>query len=142
MGTHGRDLGYTLLEVMIGTVILVILAMGLASSMGAAFMADAAARHTALSTHACQQVLEELEHLDYGDVLACDGDAMLTPGSVAVKISATEAMVGLILIEVRAARPKEQRTLLELAGMTMQQFRDLQTVIGSEVRVVTYRAGR
>ena len=142
MKAHGRDPGYTLLEVMIATVILVILAMGLASSMGAAFMADAAARHTAASTHACQQVMEELEQVDYSDVLACDGDAMFTPEGVALKISAVETMVGLMLIEVRACRPDPERTLLELAGLTMEQFRNLRAVMGSEVRVVTYRAGR
>ena len=30
--------------------------------------------------------MEELEQLDYGDVLACDGDAMLTTGGIAVNV--------------------------------------------------------
>ena len=112
MEAHRRDAGQTLLEVMIGTVIIVILAMGLASSMGAAFMADAAARSTAASTHACQRVMEEIWQLDYSDVLACDGDAILTPQGVALKISAAEAMVGMILLEACACRPEQERTLL------------------------------
>jgi prepilin-type N-terminal cleavage/methylation domain-containing protein len=93
-----RDAGFSLLEVMIAAVVVVILAMGLASSMGSAFMADNAARGAAASTNACQQTLEELQQLAYGDVLACDGDAMFASENVAVKISAFESTAGMILI--------------------------------------------
>jgi len=127
---------------MIATAVVVILVMGLASSMGSAFMADAVAHSSAASANACQQVLEELQELDYDDVLACDGDAMLTSQSVAVKVSVSEAMVGMILIEVYACRPAENVTLLELGGLTMTQFKNLRAAPGSQVRLLTYRAGR
>lgn len=134
--------GFTLLEVMIGTVILVILALGLAGSMGAAFMADATARDTAAATHAGQQVMEELQKLDYLDVLGCDGNAIVTSEDIAIKVSATETMVGMILVEVRACRLLEKRTVLELAGLTMGQFASLRPATGAQVRLMTYRAAR
>jgi hypothetical protein len=142
MRVERRDAASSLLEVMIAAVVVVILALGLASSMGSAFLADTAARSVSASANACQQVLEELQELDYGDVLACDGDAMLTSQGVAVKISAAEAMAGMILIEVYACRPVEPRTLLELGGLTMTQFKNLRAAPGSQVRLLTYRAGR
>ena len=136
-----KNAGFTLLEVMIATVILVTLALGLATSMGAAFMADAAARNAAASTHAAQQVMEELQHLDYGDVLACDGDAMLTSEGIALKLSVSEVMVGMLLVEVQTCRPTPDRTLAELADMSMTQVKALPAAAGSEVRLVTYRFG-
>jgi len=142
MTAHSSEAAYTLLEVMVAAVIVVILALGLAGSMGAAFMADASARNTAASVHAAQQTLEELQQLDYGDVLACDADAILTPEGVAVKIAASEVMVGMLLVEVFACRPVEERTLAELSGLTMEQFKNIEAAMGSRVRVVTYRAGR
>ena len=134
--------GFSLLEVMIGAVIMVILAMGLANSMGAAFLADASARDTAAAVHACQQVLEEMQTLDYADVLACDGNAIVTDEDVAIKISATETMVNMILIEVGGGRLEEQRTAGELAAMSMTQFKSLRPATGAQVRLVTYRANR
>ena len=142
MKHHDRDTGYTLLEVMIAVAIVVILALGLASSMGAAFLADAVARDTATATHACQQVMEELEELDYADVLATDGNAILTEEGIAIKMAVSEAMVGMLLVEVCGCRPLEERTLLELAGMTMTQFKNVQPASGPQVRLLTYRAGR
>ena len=139
---HDRDNGYSLLEVMIAAMVVVVLAMGLAGSMGAAFLADAAARDTATATHACQQVMEELEELDYGDVLATDGNAILTGEGIAIKMSVSEAMVGMLVVEVCGCRPLEERTPLELAGMTMTQFKNVQPASGPQVRLVTYRAGR
>gem|GEM_PF-3661902 len=137
-----RDAGFSLLEVMIAAVVVVILAMGLASSMGSAFMADNAARGAAASTNACQQTLEELQQLAYGDVLACDGDAMFASENVAVKISAFESTAGMILIEVYACRPAQTQTLIGLGGMTMAQVKALPAVAGSQVRLLTYRSGR
>ena len=142
MRAHRPEPGFTLLEVMIAAVIVVILAMGLAASMGVAFMADSSARNTAASTHACQQVMEEMQQLDYSDVLACDGDAILTAEGIAVKIGVSEAMVGMLLIDVAACRPTPQRNLLELSGLTMDQFRNIPSATGSVVHLVTYRAGR
>ena len=142
MTVRAREAGYTLLEVVIATVMVVILAMGLAGAMGTAFMADAAARDTAQSTHAAQQVLEELQDLSYHDVLAQDGTAMLTARGVAVKISAHETMVGMITVEVYACRPSPSRTLGDLAAMTMAQVKALPSATGSRARLVTYRAAR
>lgn len=142
MTARASDVAFTLLEVMIAAVLVMILTMGLAATMGAAFMAAASARNTAASSHACQQVMEELEQLDYGDILACDSDAILTAEGIAVKIAASEAMVGMLLIEVAGCRPSPERTLLELAPLTMEQFRNLPSALGSKMRLVTYRAGR
>jgi prepilin-type N-terminal cleavage/methylation domain-containing protein len=142
MRANRRDAGFSLLELMIAAVVVVILAMGLASSMGSAFMADNAARGAAASTNACQQTLEELQQMAYGDVLACDGDAMIGTENVAVKISAFESTTGLILIEVYACRPAPAQTLLALGGMTMAQVKALPAVEGSQVRLLTYRSTR
>lgn len=136
------DSGFSLIEVVIAMVMLVILAMGMASSLGAAFMADAVARDTARSAHAAQQVLEELQPLQYADVLGEDGTAALTPQGVAVKISAHEAMVGMIMVEVFACRPTPPRSLADLGAMSMAQVKRLPAAPGSQVRVITYRAGR
>ena len=141
MKMHGAERAYTLIEVMIAAVIVVVLALGLSASMGAAFMADAAATHAAASSHAAQQVMEELQDLDYGDVLACDGDAILTDGGVAIKIASSEAMVGMLLVEIYACRPTDARSAGELASMTMSQVQALPAASGSEVRLLTYRSG-
>ena len=141
MNRHGHERAFTLLEVMISVVILVILSLGLATSMGAAFMADAAARDAAISVHAAQQVMEELGQLDYGDVLACDGDAVLTDDGLAVKIAATEVTVGMMMIEVYTCRPRPASSLADLADMTMDQVKSLSAAKGSAVRLLTYRSG-
>jgi len=141
MNGHGTDRAFTLLEVTIAAVMLVIVALGLAMSMGAAFMADAAARDAAAAVHTGQQVMEELGQLDYGDVLACDGDAILTDNGAAVKIAVTEVAVGMLMVEVHVGRPTPARDLAELAEMSMMQFRSLSAARGSSVRLLTYRAG-
>jgi len=133
--------GFTLIEVMIAAVVVVILALGLASSMGAAFMADAAARNAAVSTQAAQQVMEELQGLAWADVLACDGDAVVTGEGCAVKVAVNEAMVGMLLVEVYACHPVETRAAAELAGMGMTQVKSLGALDGSQVRLLTYRSG-
>ena len=141
MNGHGNDRAFTLLEVTIAAVMLVIVSLGLATSMGAAFMADAAARDAAASVHAGQQVLEELAQLDYGDVLACDGDALLTDGGLAVKIASTEVSVGMLMIEVYTCRPSPEHALAELADMTLTQIKALPATRGAQVRLLTYRSG-
>ena len=138
----GRPRGFTLLEVMIGAVIVVILAMGLAGSMGSAFMADSAAKDRAASLNAGRQVMEELEQLDYGDVLACDGDTILTDRSIAIRISAAESMLDMMLVEVYACRPTGGPALAELAALSVTQLKQLPSAMGSRVRLVTYKTRR
>ena len=134
------DRGFTLLEVMIATVMLVILAMTLAACLGAAVTADSVSRDTERSTLAVQQVIEGMMELDYGDALAQDGTAILTTQSISLKISATETIHGLMLVEVYACRPSTPQTLSTLASMTMAQVKALPAAAGSQVRVLTYYA--
>ena len=142
MHRRGSNAGFSLIEVMIAAVILVILALGLAGSLGAAFMADASARNTATSTNAAQQLMEELQGLDYADVLGCDGDSVVTAGGVALKVSVAETMVGMLVIEVYACHPVQPISVGVLSGMTMSQLKNVPAILGSQVRLVTYRASR
>ncbi len=137
---RARTGGFTLIEVMIATVMIVILAMTLAACLGAACSADSASRDKARSTLAIQQVLEGMLDLQYGDVLAEDGTAILTSQTIAIKISAQESLPGLILIEVYACRPQTPQTLSALASMTMAQVKALPAIQGSQVRMLTYCA--
>lgn len=75
-------------------------------------------------------------------MLAEDGTATVTADGVAVKISAHESMVGMILVEVYAFRAMPPKTAAQLAAMTMAQVKQIPAVAGSPVRVITYRATR
>jgi hypothetical protein len=137
---RARTGGFTLVEVMIAMVTIVMLAMTLAACLGAACAADSASRDKMRSAFACQQAMEEMLSLDWGDTLAQDGTAILTSEGVAVKVSAQLASPGLILIEVYAFRPQTPLTLSSLGAMSMTQAKALPAMQGSQVRVLTYYA--
>jgi prepilin-type N-terminal cleavage/methylation domain-containing protein len=142
MMTGRSEKGFSLLEVMVAAVIVVILAMGLAASLGGVFLADASAKYALASANAAQRLMEELQQLDYGDTLACDGDAVVTTGGVALKVSVVEVSVGMEIIEVNACHPAQAMSAAQIAGMTMAQFKGVHARPGSQVRLMTSKARR
>ena len=142
MITPRSNSGFSLIEVMIAMVIFIILALGLASSMSAAFLADSAAKNKTAAVNTTQRLMEETEHVDYGDLLSLHEDAVIDDVGMTLKISVTEVMVGMVMIEVSACRPVDERTMSELSMLTMGQFKDIVSREGSQVSLITYRADR
>ncbi len=142
MITPRSNSGFSLIEVMIAMVIFIILALGLASSMSAAFLADSAAKNKTAAVNTTQRLMEETEHVDYGDLLSLHEDAVIDDVGMTLKISVTEVMVGMVMIEVSACRPVDERTMSELSMLTMGQFKGIVSREGSQVSLITYRADR
>ena len=142
MKAHKGNSGFSLIEVMIAMVIVVILALGLATSMCAAFLADSAAKNKTAAINTAQRLMEEIEQVDYGDLLSLHEDAVIDDDGMTLKISVTEVMVGMVMIEVSACRPVDTRTMSELSILTMSQFKEIVSREGSRVSLITYRADR
>ena len=142
MKTQKGNSGFSLIEVMIAMVIVIILALGLASSMCAAFLADSAAKNKTAAVNAAQRLIEEIEQVDYGDLLSLHEDAVINDYGIALKISVTEVMVGMVMVEVSACRPVAPRTTSELSMLTTSQFKEIVSREGSRVNLITYRADR
>ena len=134
--------GFSLIEVMVAMVIVIILALGLASSMGAAFLADSSAKNKTAAINTAQRLIEEIEQVDYGDLLSLHEDAVINDDGMALKISVTEVMVGMVMIEVSACRPIVPRTMPELSMLTMSQFKQIASREGSQINLITYRTDR
>ena len=77
-GLRKHEGGFTLLEVMIAAVVVVILVPAFLGSIVASFLADAGGRSTDGAVNTARQTMEEVLGLSFQDVLALDGDTALT----------------------------------------------------------------
>ena len=130
----------TLVEVMVALMVLSIVFMGLMASYSSSVTVNrgASARNRVVAR--AQQLMEEMTELGYGDALLVDGDAILTEDGCALKVSVTEVELGLERIEVYGCRPERNETAATLAGMTMEQVKDLGSEKMSRVSLVTLKA--
>ena len=101
--------GFTLLELMIAAVILVILFMGFMSSLTSSFLADVSSNIANSSRANAERLMEESLDLSYSDCLLLDENAVLTSDGLACKIGVSQVGAGLVLqvavvFDVTAAR--------------------------------------
>ena len=134
--------GFTLLELMIAAVILVILFMGFMSSLTSSFLADVSSNIANSSRANAERLMEESLDLSYEDCLLLDENAVLTSDGLACKIGVSQVGAGLLMIEVNVLKPKQPQTLAELAAMSLVNFRNLPATPGSSVRLLSLKADR
>lgn len=134
--------GFTLLELTIAAVILVILLMTFLSTLTSSFLAD----NVAVTTNACrataERLMEEVLDLSFGDTPMVDQNAVLTADGIAAKIAVLEEAPDLLLVEVYVLKPRNGIALDELAQMSMPVIRDLEPAPGSRVRLLCLKAKR
>jgi len=140
-GRNGAERGFTLLELMIASVVMAIIFMGLISSITGAFLATDMANRACEAQATTRRLLEEATELAYGDMLLLDGNSLITADGLAAKFQVFETSPGLLSVEVEVCRPAMQLTLAELAAMTMEQFSGIEAVQGSRVRFTTLSTG-
>ncbi|HUW56247.1 MAG TPA: prepilin-type N-terminal cleavage/methylation domain-containing protein [Planctomycetota bacterium] len=136
-----RDAGFTLLELMIASVVMAIIFMGLISSITGAFLATDVANRATEAQATTRRLLEEATQIVYGDMLLLDGNSLFTPDGLAVKYQVFETSPGLLTLEVEVCRPAIELTLPELAVMTMEEFSQVEAVTGSRIRFTTLSTG-
>ena len=141
-GRAHRDGGFTLLEVLIATVIMAIIFMGLISAISGTFLSATMANRATEAQDTARQLLEEASELSYADMLLLHGNALIGTGGLAAKIQVYEVSTGLLLLEVEVCRPTTMPTLSALSAMTMAQFHALPSQAGSRVRFTTLTTGR
>ena len=137
----GTDGGFTLLEVMIASVVMAIIFMGLLSSITGAFLATDMAKQASESQAMARRLIEEAREFAYGDMLLLDGNSLITPHGLAAKYRVFETSPGLLTLEVEVCRPDMNLSLPELAAMTMEQFGQIRAVLGSRLRFTTLSTG-
>lgn len=138
---HTTNGGFTLLEVMIASVVMAIIFMGLISSITGAFLTTEMANKASMAQATARRVLEEATQLDYGDMLLLDGNSLITPEGITAKYQVFETSPGLLTLEVEVCRPAIELTVAELAAMDMDQFRGLDVIEGSRIRFTTLSTG-
>jgi len=132
--------GMTLVEVMVALMVLSIVFLGMMASYtsSATINSGANARNRVLAR--TQQLMEEVMELSYEDALLVNGDAMVAEDGCVLKVSVTEVELGLERIEVYGCRLERNETAATLAGMTMEQVKDLRTEKISPVTLMTLKA--
>ena len=137
----GSEGGFTLLELMIASVVMAIIFMGLISSITGSFLATDMANRASEAQATARTLLEEATELSYGDALMLDGSSLVTDSGVAGKYQVFETAPGLLTIEVEVCRPIDALTVVQLAAMTMQEFRQVPSVQGSRITFTTLSTG-
>ena len=135
------DGGFTLVELMIASLVMAIIFMGLISSITGSIMATNMAKKAAEGQATARRLLEEATELDYGDMLLLDGSSLITADGVAAKYQVYETSSGLLTLEVEVCRPETQISLAQLSAMTMDDFSELKEVAGSRLRFTTMSTG-
>ena len=139
---RGRsDGGFTLLELMIASVVMAIIFMGLLSSITGAFLATNMANKASEAQATARRLLEEAADLSYGDMVLLDGNSLITQDGLAAKYQVYEMSQGLLTLEVEVCRPTNPLTLSALASMTIAQFREVPCIDGSRIRYTTLSTG-
>ncbi len=134
--------GFTLLEVLIAAVVMVIILMGLLSSISGAFLATDASNKATESQAMARRLLEETTALTYGEIVELNNSALVTDDGLAAKYQVYETAVGLLTVEVEVCRPMTALSADEAAAMTMAEFHALDAVMGSRVRFTTLAIGK
>lgn len=140
--TADRQKGFTLLELMIAAVILVLLFMAFLSTLTGSFLADTTATTANNARATAERLMEETLDLSYGDCLMVDQNAALTAQGLACKLGVAEITSGLLSIEVYVCKPTQPVTLAELAAMSLADVRDMESVPGGQVRLLCLKANR
>ena len=134
-----RQNGFSLLEVLIAAVVVVVLVLAFLGSVVASFMVDSSSHNSNASVNVARQTMEEVLELSFQDVLALDGDTVLTAEGLAVRISVVQSTVSLALVEVCVARPVPAMTVDQLQGLTLDDFRRMGAAKGSVFSLVTMK---
>ena len=143
VGTNHRigEKGFTLLELMIASVVMAIIFMGLISSLTGSFLATDMANKSTEAQALGRRMLEEAMQLEYGDELLLNGNALITDEGIAAKYEVFETSPGLLTVEVEVCRPLQAVTTAELSAMTMGEFQQLACLEGSRVHFTTMSTG-
>lgn len=136
---RGIEGGFTLLEVMIAAVVVVILLLGFVGSVVASFMADTGSHNTDTAVNVARQTMEEVMEVSFEDVLALDGDTALTDEGMAVRISVVQSTLTIALVEVSVCRPVSTMTLEELQTLSTEDFKRIREAQGSQFTLVTMK---
>lgn len=137
--TRDGQRGFSLLEVLIAAVVVVVLVLSFLGSVVASFMADAASHNVNSSVNVARQTVEEVLELSFTDVLALDGDTILTADGLAIRISVLQSAVDLAIVEVCVCRPVPMLTAVELQGLSLDDFKRLGAAKGSVFSLVTMK---
>ena len=86
--------------------------------------------------------MEESLDLSYGDFRMLDQNAVLTDQGLAGKLAEVEVSPGLCIIETFVCKPIQPLTLSELAAMSIVDVRELESLSGSEVRLLCLKSDR
>jgi prepilin-type N-terminal cleavage/methylation domain-containing protein len=128
--------GFSLLEVLIAAVVVVILLMAFLGSVVASFLADAGSQNSNSAVNLARKTMEEVMGVPFQDALAMDGDTILTPEGLAVRISVVQTGVTLALVEVSVSRPVPMLTLGDLQVLGLDEFRRMPSASGSQFNLV------
>ena len=137
--TRDGQRGFSILEVLIAAVVVVLLVLAFLGSVVASFMADISSHNTNGSVNVARQTVEELFELSFSDVLALEGDTILTADGLAIRISVLQSAVDLAIIEVCVCRPAPMLTVVELQGLSLDDFKRLGAAKGSVFSLVTMK---
>lgn len=137
----GQDGGFTLLEVLIASVVMAIILMGLISSITGSFLATSMASRASASQATARQLLEEAVGQSYSAQVELADSAVVTDDGLAGKYQVYETTVGLLTVEVEVCRPVTPLSADEYSAMTMPEFHALDAVTGSRVRLTTLSVG-
>ena len=138
---HSRR-GFTLIELMVAALILAILFMSFLSTLTGSFLADAASTTANTARVTAERLMEESLDLSYNDSLMLDQNALITDQGLACKIAVVEIDSGLALIEINVRKPAQPLTLALVAAMSIVDFRGIEAVSGSDVRLLCLKAQR
>ena len=131
--------GFSLLEVMIAAVVVVVLVLAFMKSMVGTFLADSSSRNSSASVNLARNAMEEIVELAFDDVLALDGDTVITSEGLALRISAVQSSLHLSLVEVLVCRPVPRLSAGELHSLDLEEFRRLPCAQGSNFSLVTMK---
>ena len=138
MKRHLRnESGFSLLEVMISGVVVVILALAFFGSVVGSFLADAGSQSTNAAVNLARQTMEEAVELSFLDAMALDGDSVLQANGFVVRTSVVQSTVSLELIEVYVCRPVPPLTLAQLQVLSLDALKQLHSAPGSQYSLVT-----
>ena len=138
----GNERGFTLLELMVAAVILVVLFMAFLSTLTGSFLADTMATTANAARATAERLMEESLDLSYNDCRMLDQNAVVTDQGLACKLAVVEVSPGLSIIEIFICKPTPPLTLGQLAAMSIADVRELPRLSGSEVRLLCLKSDR
>ena len=96
----GSFLFMGLVGILIASVVMAVIFMGLLSSITGSFLATNMANATTESQATARRLLEEASGMQYAEILALDGSALVTENGYAARYQAYETSRNLLLLEV------------------------------------------